>query len=148
MRRYIYSALAAGFLAVGIFSMTACGESEDGTKKAANPDQVVGFRPLVGQWASDTSALPGLENRWVSLTIASDGKYVLELRGNGPRTEVVYYGYRGELSIDSSGMYSGRVYHQPEELSALSTFTLGKPQNGTLRLIGESKAVQLRYRGL
>lgn len=148
MRSYILSALAAGVLGLGVFSMTGCNKSEDSTKKVANRDEVVGFRPLVGRWSSDVGTLPGLGNRWLSLTIASDGKYVFELRGNGPRTEIVYYGYRGELSIGSTGQYSGKVYHQPEELLEMSSFSLGKPQNGTLRMNGEGKAVELRYRGL
>ena len=148
MRSFVCSALAAGLLALGVFSLGGCTDTEDKTKKAANPEEVVGFRPLVGRWASDTGALPGLGNRWVSLTIASDGQYIFEMRGMGPRTEIVYYGYRGELSIGSNGLYSGRVYHQPDELGVMSSFSLDAPQNGSLRMNGDGKAVQLSYRGL
>ena len=140
--------VAAAIIVAGFFLVSAYGGSDIKTGQAAGPGEQVGFRPLLGRWASDSSALPGLGERFVSLTIASDGKYVLEMRGNGPRTEIIFYSYRGQLSNNSSGLYRGCVYHQPDELSALSSFSLGKPQNGNLLMTGEKEAFQLRYRGL
>lgn len=106
------------------------------------------MRPYVGQWVSAPAPLPGMDQKWLVLWVASDGSYQGEYHLPGGRGGIVTEMWKGKLKKSEGGVMSGSFDTDTAELTPLREFTLSVPEGGRMSMIGEDVSVSLKFVGL
>lgn len=106
------------------------------------------LRSVSGRWESAVTPLPGMDRRWLVLDLAADGRFTLDMRTKGPRTDVVLASASGRYTVRDDWL-SGSFDGPEPRLAGFNPWRASKPEGGVMRVtIADGRGFDVVFRGL
>lgn len=157
--------LAIGFALAA--SLTACGKSNDDRRISAPLEESEKGLPLdkgmstqvgetmrmhkvAGRWQSETGVIKGGKGQWVTLDVANDRSFSLQVRERAPdgKAEAVDVNIAGRFDWDPNGVVVAKGEGARPPLQKFGSWRGSFPEERRMKVTAGDQSYTLAYKGL
>jgi len=156
--------LAAGLALIS--ALSACGKADEAPEKApvvapekgmpldksmsAQVGETMRMHKVAGRWQSEIGVIKGGKGQWVTLDVANDRSFSLQVRERAPdgKAEAVDVNIAGKFDWDPNGIIVAKGDGAKPPLQSFAAWRGSFPEDKRLKVVAGDQSYTLAYKGL